>query len=152
MNVQDASGQAPLHAGSDNTSEPSEVGANSTERLGSVLDMNEPPNLDMVEQSAGSKPLSDDEQNTALKGAGITHQADADGKETFEEIYFERYPRLYGPGDPKYEEALIGGNHGQFVPEEDDDIRQLQVPVVLDQRTPSSRVTARKNLFEKRLF
>ncbi len=122
------------------------------ERQGSDLDMNEPPNLGMVEQSASSKPLSNDEENTALKGAGITHQADADRKETFVEIYFERYPSLNGPGDPKYEEALLRGNHGQFIPEEDNNTTQHQVPlVIVDQRSPPSRVTARKNLFEKRV-
>ncbi len=46
--VQDATGQAPLHAGNENTSEPSEVGTTSMERQGSVLDMNELPNLGMV--------------------------------------------------------------------------------------------------------
>ncbi len=88
MKVLDASGQAPLHAGSDKTSEPSLVGAISTETQGSELDMSEPPNLGMVELSAGSKSLLHDKENTALKSVGITHQADAGRKETFEEIYF----------------------------------------------------------------
>ncbi len=38
MNVQHASGQAPLHAASNKTSEPLEVGATSMERQGSVLE------------------------------------------------------------------------------------------------------------------
>ncbi len=88
MKVLDASGQAPLHAGSDKTSEPSEVGSISTERQGSELDMSEPPNLGMVELSARSKSLLHDEVNTALKREGIIHQADAGRKETFEEIYY----------------------------------------------------------------
>ncbi len=77
------------------------------ERQGSILDLNELTNLGTFEQSRRSKPLSDDEENTASKGAGITHQADDDRKETFEEIYFERCPTLYGPGDPKYEENMV---------------------------------------------
>ncbi len=112
--------------------------------------MGKPPNICMVEQYAGSKPLSNDVENTELKGAGITHQADEDEKENFEDIYFERYPSINGPGNPKYEEALLRPNHGQFNPEEDDDTRQCQVPVVsVDQRSPPSRLTARKDLFEK---
>ncbi len=107
----------------------------------------------MVEQSAGSKPLSDEEENTALIGAEITHQADADRKETFKEIYIERYPSLYGSQEPKYEDALKRGNHGQFIPEEDDDTRKCQVPVVVvDQKTAPSKMMPRKNLFEKRVF
>ncbi len=57
------------------------------------------------------------------------------------------------PGDPKYEEALERGKHGQFVPEQDDDTRQGHIPVVVvDQRTPPSRATTRKNLFEKHVY
>ncbi len=63
---------------------------------GSILDLNKPTNLGMVKQSRGSKPLSDDEENTASKAGGITHQADDDRKEIFEEIYFEICPSLYG--------------------------------------------------------
>ncbi len=85
----------------------------------------------MVEQSTEATTLSDDEYNTALQGAGITHQPDADGNETFEEPYFERYPSLHGPGDPKYEEALKGSIHGQFIPEQDDDTRHRQILVVM---------------------
>ncbi len=114
--------------------------------------MNEPSNTGLVEQSTQANPLSDDEENTALQGAGITHQPDAEGKETFEKLYFERYPSLHGPGDPKYEEALKGSIHGQFVPEQDHDTRQCQVPVVvIDHRMPPLRVAARKNFFEKRV-
>ncbi len=87
--IHDASVQAPIHAGSEKISDSSDVGATSMERQGSILDLNEPTNLGMVEQSIGSKPISDDEENTESKGAEITHQADDDRKETFEKIYFE---------------------------------------------------------------
>ncbi len=96
MNVQDVSVHAPLHAGSDNTSDTSEVGAISMESHGSVVDLNKLSNTGMVQQSTEAKPLSDDEENTALEGAGITHQPNTNGKETFEELYFERYPSLHG--------------------------------------------------------
>ncbi len=76
------------------------------ERQGSVLDLNEPSNTGMMKQSSEAKPLSDDEDTTLLQGAWITHQPDTNGKETFKELYFERYKSLHGPGDLKYEEAL----------------------------------------------
>ncbi len=65
---------------------------------------------------------------------------------TFKEIYFEKYPSVYGPTDRKYEESMIKGKHGQFVPEEDDNTRLHQAPVVVvDHRTLPSRLMARKN-------
>ncbi len=101
-------------------------------------------------QSKGSKPLSDDEENTVSQGAGITHQDDYDRKKTFKEAYYEKYSNLFGPGDSKYEEALERGKDGQFIPEEDNDTKQHHIPVVVvDKRTPLSKETARKNLFQK---
>ncbi len=69
MNVHDASAQAPIHAGSDNTSETSEVCATSMARQGSLVDVNKPSNTGMVMQSTEAKPSSDAEDNTALQGA-----------------------------------------------------------------------------------
>ncbi len=138
-------------AGSDSISDSLDVGAISIERQGSILDLNQPTNWGMGEQSKWSKPLSDDEENTVSQGAGITHQDDIDRKETFEEAYFGKYPNLFEPGYSKCEETLETGKYGQIISEEDDNTKQCHEPVVVvDHKTPHSREMDRKSLFQKR--